>query len=99
VSTYELDDDLVREFVADTASKQVWEKLISALGHQLPLPVPTKIGAVVRTDGGVFVRVRVNNTELTEWTLANAGAGVGGDVTATENLGRITQVLSEGVDL
>lgn len=96
MSTYELDDDLVRRLIENP--DQLPRSLAMMLEKQLPLPVPTKIGAVVRTDMGVFLRADGSDSgwirarqnppflEVPDWHFS-------GDI------GRITEVLSEGVDL
>lgn len=100
MSTYELDDDLVRAWIHFTANEVAGEevKLREAFEKQLPLPVPTKIGAVVRTAEGVAVLVDVHMDPVEASTWVMTGADGYSDLAGCD-LGRITEVLFEGVDL
>lgn len=103
MSAYELDDDLVRAWIHFTANEVAGEevKLREAFEKQLPLPVPTKIGAVVRTERGTLIRVAPDG-EFSEWWLMNEAEfsrGIAAHWIPTTDIGRITEVLSEGVDL
>lgn len=103
MSTYELDDGLVRAFVSTLESATDHDNLGVALAHknlgealqgQLPIPVPTKIGAVVRTESGdVFTLTSAHRLTDSVWIAPNGFHAV------PEAIGRITEVLSEGVDL
>jgi hypothetical protein len=100
MSTYELDDELVRQYVEGLTPVEERHALRHALADQLPPRVPTKVGAVVRTDKGVAVLVNLDPRdapwmlyksilrEPTNWAWSSA-----------TGIGRITEVLSEGVDL
>jgi hypothetical protein len=109
MSTYELDDDLVRAWVGDPdplaerilSSTEAGGKLAVMLQRQLPLPVPTKVGAVVRAypdERGPreFLRYATNPMTADPWVEV-------GDHDMTplraDDLGRIAEVLAEGVDL
>lgn len=99
VSKYELSDALVANVVGKAELGQVEAHLIAALisdlKPQIPIPVPTKIGAVVRTTEPNYVYVR--------WTLDDSGTpwvdSQDDEHRSTERIGRIVEVLSEGVDL
>lgn len=104
MSTYELDDDLVREYCKSAVhgpnNPASWARVRVALEKQLPIPVPTKIGAVVRVSNAVsghlvFVRTAYDGHTAYPWIALNEP-----DYAAsTVGIGRITEVLSEGVDL
>lgn len=96
MSKYELDDDLVRRFVKDGLTEEGIGLLANALNVQIPLPVPTKIGAVVRTTEPDYVYVRWALDDITEtpWVDSNDD-----EHRSSQNIGRITEILSEGVDL
>lgn len=98
MSKYELDDNLVRAISGTVWSSNVQlDELAAQLREQLPLPVPSKIGAVVRAthnSGGVFTRWGTDEQVDRPWVDSTDGEHV-----QTERLGRITEVLSEGVDL
>lgn len=104
MSTYELDDEVVRVFVANYRLRFEADKanatepmLAEMLGKQIPIPVPAKIGAVVRTiEHEALTRIALDgeaNEGPREW---RDPAGQRFD---TEFIGRIVEVLSEGVDL
>lgn len=96
MSTYELDDEMVRAWLQGHPDGN----FSSALREQLPLPVPTKLGAVVRTVGSpegysAFIRWTHDVHSTSPWVPVNDV-----DVTCrTDRIGRITEVLSEGVDV
>lgn len=99
MSKYELDDELVQEFLGtlhESEDETPSGKLGNDLRRQIPIPVPTLVGAVVRTDQGVFVRVRRDNEHLKEWFHDHPDTIT---FTTTGEIGRIAEVLSEGVDL
>lgn len=101
MSKYELDDEMVQKFVtAAPASGQgnggVVAPLADALKAQIPIPAPVKIGAVVRTSepNYTYTRWALDSISNTPWIDA-----ADGEQRSTERLGRITEVLSPGVDL
>ena len=101
MGTYVLDDDLVREFVAHQNQagwgSAVADKFAVELEKQIPLPAPTKIGAVVRTEDSVLGSVWcLALAEPVSWTTPTDPSG---HMYRTDQIGRITEVLSEGVDL
>ncbi|HEY3559696.1 MAG TPA: hypothetical protein VGL05_19640 [Kribbella sp.] len=67
---------------------------MAALEKQLRIPVPTKIGAVVRTSEGVFVLA--DPVDARSWYLPGSTSD---DWKLPGEIGRVTEVLSEGVDL
>jgi hypothetical protein len=101
MSTYELDDELVREALTQSSKSHAARDLVlSALERQLPIPAPTQIGAIVRTDHPnpdhpVFVRWAFDSRTHSPWILL----GNHEQPYRTDEIGRITEVLSEGVDL
>lgn len=103
MSKYELSDALVANVVGAAGAGQVESHLIAALisdlKPQIPLPVPTKIGAVVKTDhtylGGHYLRWAHDNATHSPWIQV----GNHEQPYRTDEIGRITEVLSEGVDL
>lgn len=107
MATYELDDQdatYVVEVLAVRASQQASE-LADRIRAQIPIPVPVKIGAVVRTygtfaddgpdAGAVFLRWATDNHTHSPWIEA----GNHEQPYRTDEIGRITEVLSPGVDL
>lgn len=102
VSTYEIDDEVVRGLVdnRDLLPPRLLSA-VAALEEQIPLPTPTKIGAVVRTSmkvrgPRVFIRTAVDGHTGSPWQEMNASDE---PALPSEQIGRITEVLSEGVDL
>lgn len=96
MSTYELDDDLVRRWLDPPRLSTLDDtnSLAKMLAVQLPIPVPTKLGAVVRTDRGLAIRVSRGDREA--WALWEATDRI---IVDTRQIGRITEPpLSEGVD-
>lgn len=104
MATYELDDQdaaYVVEVLAVRASQQASE-LADRIRAQIPIPVPVKIGAVVRTLGAfapldqpvTFVRWALDHFTHSPWLQANSDTPY-----RTDEIGRITEVLSPGVDL
>jgi hypothetical protein len=59
----------------------------------LPIPVPTKPGAIVRTVDGVWIKA--DPSQFGCWTSVEGFEGWKN----LDEIGRITEVLSEGVDL
>jgi hypothetical protein len=76
-------------------SRQLLVQMRDSVREQIPLAVPAKVGAVVRTDRGVFVRTDLDNPSTKEWRQPEPD-GLWWD---TEGIGRIVAVLSEGVEL
>lgn len=103
MSAYELDDDLVRQCLHNGGSS-LPQYLANALTLQLPLPTPMKIGAVVQTGGfpsaqtpepTVFIRWATDGHTVSPWIEASDHERP----YRTDEIGRIVEVLSEGVDL
>lgn len=107
MSSYELDDEVVAMFVANYrvrfmpgAANATEPMLAELLGKQIPIPVPTKIGAVVRTDHPnfdvpVFIRWAYDSRTHSPWVSANDHE----TPYRTNEIGRILDVPFEGVDL
>jgi hypothetical protein len=96
MSTYELDDAQVREALSKGPDSHYAKDLVmEALSEQLPLPVPTKIGAVVRAGISTYQRWAHDNATHSPWIEV----GNHEEPYRTDQIGRITEVLSEGVDL
>jgi hypothetical protein len=103
VSTYELDDDLVRKLVGSSYAPDKMDAataLADVLKEQLPIPVPGKVGAAVRTEMDVrgprvFIRWATDNHTHSPWIEA----GNHEQPYRTDEIGRITEVLSLGVEL
>jgi hypothetical protein len=104
VSTYELDDDLVQMFLTNRQGNAVPGELAAALKKQIPIPAPAAVGAIVKTVGAIagqedegcrFIRWTADNFTHSPWIE------VGNHEVPwrTDQIGRITAVLSEGVDL
>lgn len=101
MATYELDDELVRKFISKQDSAgwrdEVADEVAATLEKQLPLPVPAKIGAVVRTDHNTcYIRWAYDAHTHEPWIEHSSDAF---ETYRTDAIGRITEVLSEGVDL
>ena len=97
MSTYELDDEVVRQFLTGPGGEAA---LVRALDKQLPVLLPTKLGAIVRTaDGAMFIRTHRRGwcwTEVTDGGIPTVSSPRYFD---DHGLPKITRVLSEGVDL
>jgi hypothetical protein len=100
----------VLEYAAEPGELSGWssELALSAaasLKKQIPVPVPTGIGAVVLTHGATDDRVTSGNNYFIRWAHDKATtspwieAGNHEDPFRTDSIGRITEVLSPGVDL
>jgi hypothetical protein len=84
--------------------QRTWAQPVAQqIRNQLPIPVPTKIGAVVQTDSGlcapdptVFIRWASDEQTPEPWELPEE---LDRKTYSTADLGRIIKVLSEGVDL
>ena len=107
MSKYELDDELVLAFL-DTLHESEDElpsgRIGGALEKQLPIPAPTKIGAMVRTPGFpsafrpeplVFIRWATDSHTVSPWIEASDHE----QPYRTDEIGRVVEILSEGVDL
>lgn len=98
---YELDDETVRRWVhvdaSDAARAVAGRALVEVLREQLSLPVPTKYGAVIRTDKGFMVHGHPGNQLC--WLGVPENETTSGDWYVVEEIGRITEILFEGVDL
>lgn len=103
MSTYELDDDLVRRWTANpTLTGEDGLEIREALKKQLPLPAPQNIGSIVETmqfPNGIarqFQRYAYEVSTMEPWIEVGDR-----DLSTyrTDQIGRITKVLSEGVDL
>lgn len=107
MATYELDDELVRKFISQQDSagwgNEIADEVAATLERQLPIPVPVKVGAVVRAVGAftplneaeTFVRWALDSRTHSPWIVA----GNHEQPYRTDEIGRITAVLSPGVDL
>lgn len=100
MSTYEveLEDKEVREFISDLRNGlggEVAERIADEIEGQIKIPIPTKLGAVVRTAEGLFVLADMIDAQ--GWFLS--GSPGTGDWRSPGKLGQITHILSEGVDL
>lgn len=79
------------------------EALADRLEKQIPLPAPDKIGAIVRTvSDDVYIRVSLEDALTKQWW--RLGEGITRDEqdaqwAETSEIGRIVQVLSEGVNI
>lgn len=76
------------------AGSDLEKAIAQQIAQQIPIPAPTKIGAVVRTTGGVAILSDPGSSS--PWVLQMGGDYTWADM---ERIGRITEVLSEGVDL
>jgi hypothetical protein len=104
VSKYEIDDEVVRGLVdnRDLLPPRLLSA-VAALEAQIPLPVPKKVGAVVRTVESpvgreqeyVLIRWATDSHTHSPWIEA----GNHEQPWRTDEIGRITEVLFEGVDL
>lgn len=96
MATYELDDALVHDAVEhihrSLAVDSPGGRLGAILKNQLPKPVPAGLGAVVRTHlYSVLIRTALDNDRISEWRHP------GGDAVSTDQIGRVTEVLREGL--
>lgn len=103
MSTYELDDELVRQIATTVWSSHVdLQALADQLREQIPIPAPTKVGAVVRVAAVVYgnvVWIRHGPEGSGRREFQWVGLNDPDTSISTEKLGRIVEVLSEGVDL
>jgi len=98
MSTYDLDDEAVRRWLtgSDAAARDEIDK---ALANQLPLPVPTNIGAIVTTlrPNGTrerYVRWAWDSHSHEPWIEFNSD-----QTYRSDQIGRIVDVPFEGLDL
>lgn len=96
-------ENAVERLAYPTRTKDYIRDSIERLRSQIPVPVPTKIGAVVKTDStlcapdlSVFVRWASDEQTPHPWILREE---LDLRQFSTLEIGRITEVLSEGVDL
>jgi hypothetical protein len=103
MGVYELDDDQVRRFLA-SADPNIDDPetaaMIDVLRPQVPIPVPQGIGAVVVTDAevvgrAIYIRWAHDNATTSPWIAA----GNHEEPYRTDEIGKIIEVLSEGVDI
>lgn len=91
--------DLVLESPLSLAnhSRDLLIQVQQAIADQIPIPAPVKIGAVVRAGdlGEVYIRWAYDNHTHSPWVAA----GNHEVPFRTDEIGRITEVLSPGVDL
>jgi hypothetical protein len=99
MATFELDETVVRVALANS---RVTGQLAAVLKAQLSLPTPTKLAAVVRCDvqltaeeDTVFIRYTADPSDLYPWVQAGTTA----TVYSNAEIGRIIEVLFEGVDV
>lgn len=99
MSEYKLDDDLVAQLLNNP--DRLPRALFAALSAQLPIPVPVKVGAVVKTEMPVrgprfFIRWAWDVSTTEPW-IEHGDHDL--STYRTDQIGRITEVLSPGVDL
>ena len=100
MSAYELDDELVRQIANTVWSSHVdLQALADQLREQIPTPLPTKIGAVVRTESEAFLRADGSTTPWISIRMPGVAFVERPDWLADAQLGRVIEILSEGVDL
>lgn len=98
MGTYELDDAQVKMLLQ--SPDRLPRALAAALKAQVPVDVPSRIGAVVVTDlpavgRVVYIRWAQDSRTHSPWIAANDHE----QPYRTEDIGRITEVLFVGVDL
>lgn len=96
MSTYELDDELVRAYLAQPLSSRsdAEAAIAQALQAQLPQLLPTKLGATVQTKDGRFWVV-IEPDDSTPWRCPDGSWADSADL----HRWGVGRVLSEGVDL
>lgn len=107
MSKYEIEipDAEVSELASVLSDRGGWGEVVRQLREQIPIPVPVKIGAVVLTNGATDNRLPSGNNYFIRWAHDNATtspwieAGNHEEPYRTDAIGRITEVLSPGVDL
>lgn len=97
-----IDEAEARALVYDLSNdgSDLEKAVADQLASQLPpaIPAPTRIGAVVRTEIGEFVRADGSGTPWIR-AIVKGLFTERPDWLADDQIGRITEVLSEGVDL
>lgn len=97
MSIYELDDHDVQMILSalgernSNMSKELRERILA----QMPLPAPTNVGAVVRTESGLYIRWAWKGRTSSPWIAA----GNHEQPYRTDEIGRITEILSPGVEV
>jgi hypothetical protein len=81
------------------STKSKIEVLCGLIDNQIPVTAPTKIGALVRTESEAFLRADGSSTPWIRVRLPGVAFVERPDWLADDQIGRITEVLSEGVDL
>lgn len=107
MSKYELDDHDISVILNDLSGHDsaMANEIADRIRAQIPIPVPVKIGAVVLTNGATDKRLTSGNNYFVRWAYDNATtspwieAGNHEEPYRTDAIGRITEVLSPGVDL
>lgn len=100
MSKYELDDHDISVILNDLSGHDsaMANEIADRIRAQIPIPVPVKIGAVVRAmEGGIprtYLRWAYDSHTHEPWQLVNTD-----ETFRTEDVGRITEVLSPGVDV
>lgn len=95
MTAYELDDELVGRFIRQSWIVNDAIQMAGQLEKQFPVPAPTKLGAVVQTESRVLVRTAAGvDVQFCWWDVTNHVGWFSDD-----QLGRIVEVLSEGVDV
>lgn len=99
MSAYELDDELVRRVASGRTTADDQDDLFRMLAEQIPIPLPAKIGAIVRTESEAFLRADGSTTPWICIRMPGVAFVERPDWLADAQLGRVIEVLSEGVDL
>lgn len=92
-----LEDDEVTAFVNDLRNGLDGpraRRIADEIEGQIKVPIPTGLGAVVRTTEGLFVLA--DGADARHWFLS--GSAGSGDWRTPGELGRILEVLSDGVE-
>lgn len=100
MSTYELDEhdvEVILQQLRERGSGMARE-IAERLEAQIPIDEPTKLGAVVMTEGelngGIYIRWIQGSASASPWILAREHE----TPYRTDEIGRIVKVLAEGVD-
>lgn len=112
MSTYELNDESMQRLVNNgDLFPPGLQPLLRTMAAQIPRPVPTKLGAVVRCDvqltaeeTTLFVRWNASADHPYPWIQAGANSrrqllDYNQETKSNSQIGRISEVLFEGVDL
>lgn len=94
MSTYELEDDLVRKFVVEDWRHPDAAEMANLLAQQLPKTAPTRLGAVVRTQSGRVFLLDSPGEEFC-WRDVNGSKSLR---YSSEAL-RVVKILAPGIDL